>query len=65
MNNLIQKLFEYGKLAKQTTNKKKKNKIILEMAEICHQLRPIEPIFKAMYPEMDELFNSLLAYRSK
>jgi hypothetical protein len=65
VNNLIQKLFENGKLAKQTTDTKKKNKIILEMAEICHLLRAIEPEVKAVYPQMDEIFNLLLAYKSK
>ena len=61
MIKLIEQLFIYGKLAKDTKCEKEKDKIILKMSDICHQLRPVEPEFKAVYPQWDELYDILLS----
>ena len=63
MDRLIKKLFFYGNLAKQVQGQETKNKIYSIMADICHQLRPIEPEFKAVYPQLSELFDHLLNFK--
>lgn len=63
MHNLIELLCKYGTLAKKAKEQKKRTRLYYQMAEICDQLRPIEPEFKAVYPQYSELFDYLLAMK--
>lgn len=54
---LIDKLMYLGTKAKYTKNNAH---IIKEMAEICFELRHIEPIFKVKYAHLSDLYDHLL-----
>ena len=61
----INKLSELGKRAKLYTKEKRDHDTIaqihLDMARICHELRPVEVVVKALYPKLSELYDNLVA----
>lgn len=56
---LIDKLMHLGRQAKITENN---SHIIHEMAEICFELRDIEPLFKVKYAHLSDLYDHLLHF---
>lgn len=62
----VAELCKLGRLAKQVGSRKNaedlKDKIYLQMAVICNDLREFEPEFKVVYPMLADLYDNLLAF---
>jgi len=60
----VEEFYVLGRLAKQLSREGKQqeevDEIYIQMAQICHELRAVELVFKALYPVLSELSDQLI-----
>ena len=62
----VKELYELGREAKQLAAERRQedreglDEIYMDMASICHELRPVELVFKELYPILGDLYDKLI-----
>ena len=66
MEQKVKELYELGREAKQLAAQRRHedreglDEIYMYMAEICNELRPVELVFKELYPILGDLYDKLI-----